>query len=439
MTKAFLPLALAALCAPATAQTLTVGKKAPSLSIEHFVQGEPITALSKDKIHVIEFWATWCGPCIRAFPHISELQERYADDVVFVGVSDESLETVEAFMQRSDIQKKVRYRMATDPDRSMAQDWMVAAARKGIPCTFIVDRSGTVRYIGHPMEMDAALEWVVQGKEGLPPTRTIATPAQPFTASHSPAAQAWIERMPDARSVGVGRQPFTLTLHILAQVIGAGGDKGISVRRTGTVVRGGERGTRIESTQTMQAPGMPNEARFDEVVVEGPEAFLIQRRSSTPMDRQIAGIEGIRRITRKDAADLGQGLPAPALVMFEMNPLLADPLEALRAAVKDTGLEVVHEDAEKVVLRGKGSPNLSLGGALRPGAPPVMVELELDARTGAPRKLVVGNPAQPDFSVELGSLEPATELAADLFVLGAGPYVDLAETIRERRAAMPGR
>jgi thiol-disulfide isomerase/thioredoxin len=441
MIKALLPLvAFAALAAAAPAQTLTVGKPAPPLTIAHFVQGEPVTGLSKDKVHVIEFWATWCGPCIKAFPHLSELQERHADDVVVIGVSDEPLETVRQFQQRPDIRKKARYRMATDPDRSMQRDWMVAAGRNGIPCTFIVDRQGIVRYIGHPLSMDATLDWVVQGKPGSPPTpRAMATAAQPFSASHSPAAKAWIERIPEPDALATGRQSFTQTLHILGQVIGGGAESGVSVRRTGTITRGAQLGTRIESTQTFKGPGMPTEARFEETVVAQPDGFLIERRSLSAIDRQAAGMQGVMHISREDARTLGEGLPAPTLAMFEMNPLLADPLAALRATLADTGLEIVSEDQQTIVLRGKGAPQLSLAGAMRPGSPPVLVQLELDARSAAPRKLVIGDPARPDFSIELGALEAAAELDQAGFAIGAEPYGDLAEAIRQRRASLPGR
>ena len=88
---------------------LTVGSKAPSIDVEHWLQDgdgkfSHVKEFKSGKVYIVEFWATWCGPCIAAMPHISELQDKYADKgVQVISVSDEDLETVEGFLE-----KKVR-------------------------------------------------------------------------------------------------------------------------------------------------------------------------------------------------------------------------------------------------------------------------------------------------------------------------------------------
>jgi thiol-disulfide isomerase/thioredoxin len=159
--------------------TLTIGSPAPSLDVEHWVQDgegtfDVVTDFEKGKVYVVEFWATWCGPCITSMPHIVELQKKYADQgVQVVSISNEDLETVEKFLERpvrgsKDDEEPKTYRdltsaycLTTDPDGSSSEDYMRAANQTGIPCAFIVGKTGAVEWIGHPMSMDDALAQVV--------------------------------------------------------------------------------------------------------------------------------------------------------------------------------------------------------------------------------------------------------------------------------------
>ena len=109
---------------------LTIGSVAPALDIEHWVQDgegkfQPVTEFKPGNIYIVEFWATWCGPCIRSMPHLSKLQREYADkNVTLISVSDEDLETVNGFLEKeadaeegktyADITK--HYCLTTDPD-----------------------------------------------------------------------------------------------------------------------------------------------------------------------------------------------------------------------------------------------------------------------------------------------------------------------------------
>ena len=157
---------------------LTIGSPAPALDIENWVSDgdgafSKVTTFEKGKVYIVEFWATWCGPCVRSMPHLAETQEKYKDSVQIISVSDEDLATVERFLAKpirggeedappstyADLTKV--YCLTTDPDRSVSEDYMAAAGRNGIPCCFIVGKTGQVEWIGHPMAMDEALDAVV--------------------------------------------------------------------------------------------------------------------------------------------------------------------------------------------------------------------------------------------------------------------------------------
>jgi thiol-disulfide isomerase/thioredoxin len=144
-----------------TAAELTIGSPAPPPAIEHwFHDKDPIEAFEKDKVYVVEFWATWCGPCIASIPHLREIQERHADDgLTVISVSDEDPETIESFLDREKDDTTFReitshYCLTTDPDGSMKQDYMRAAEQGGIPTAFIVGKTGEIEWIGHPMRID---------------------------------------------------------------------------------------------------------------------------------------------------------------------------------------------------------------------------------------------------------------------------------------------
>ena len=162
---------------PVDDDLLTIGDPAPALDIEHWLSDGDgkfphVETFEKGKIYVVEFWATWCGPCIASMPHISKLQEEYADrGVQIISVSDEELDTVKEFLERKvpDADDKTfgeltrNYSLTTDPDNSVYEDYMEASAQDGIPTAFIVGKDGKIEWIGHPMEMDKPLDQVVQG------------------------------------------------------------------------------------------------------------------------------------------------------------------------------------------------------------------------------------------------------------------------------------
>lgn len=146
--------------------TLKVGDPAPALTIETWVKGEEVKSFETGKTYVVEFWATWCGPCIASMPHLSEIQKEYkSKGLTVIGVTSEdknnTLEKVQKMV--SDKGDTMGYTVAWDKGRTTNGAFMKAAARNGIPCSFVVDGKGNIAYIGHPMTLDLVLDQVVAG------------------------------------------------------------------------------------------------------------------------------------------------------------------------------------------------------------------------------------------------------------------------------------
>ena len=178
---AILSLVCIRLHAPVRAEALlSIGSKAPSLNISDWIQqGEgkypEVTSFEAGNVYVVEFWATWCGPCIQSMPHLAKLQEEYADrKVQIISVSDESVEEVKEFLKRQAGNKEGEpitfekltsvYCLTTDPDGSTQLTYTRAAKINGIPCAFLVGKDGKIEWIGHPMEMDEPLLQVVEDR-----------------------------------------------------------------------------------------------------------------------------------------------------------------------------------------------------------------------------------------------------------------------------------
>lgn len=83
----------------------------------------------------LNFWATWCPPCIAELPSITELHEKYKDDVNFILVSNESRAKVRAFAKKNGFDQLLFFQNKTVPADFTSQS---------IPTTFIISKKGVV-------------------------------------------------------------------------------------------------------------------------------------------------------------------------------------------------------------------------------------------------------------------------------------------------------
>jgi cytochrome c biogenesis protein CcmG, thiol:disulfide interchange protein DsbE len=116
-----------------------LGKKAPKFESEKWLTTVPNT---KGKFVLIDFWATWCGPCRKAIPELNAIQKKFGDKLVVIGLSDETEAAV-----RKMTSPKISYSLAIDSQGRMKK----AVGVTGIPHVLIMDPDWIVRWEGYPL------------------------------------------------------------------------------------------------------------------------------------------------------------------------------------------------------------------------------------------------------------------------------------------------
>ena len=115
-----------------------LNQKAPKLEVEQWLSEAPDT---KGKFVLIDFWATWCGPCRRVIPELNDWHKQYGDKLVIIGVSDEKAEVVKKAKEI-----KIDYFSAIDTKARLKKQLQV----QGIPHCILLDPDGIVRWEGFP-------------------------------------------------------------------------------------------------------------------------------------------------------------------------------------------------------------------------------------------------------------------------------------------------
>jgi len=126
---------------------LKVGDKPPKLDFKRLKNGstdEPLTwKRLKNQVVIIDFWATWCPPCIKSFPHLNALSKEFADKpVTFLSITYEPPNMLKPFLEKY----KLDTIIGIDSDFTMFKSY----GAWGIPMIVMVNQKGRIASVIHP-------------------------------------------------------------------------------------------------------------------------------------------------------------------------------------------------------------------------------------------------------------------------------------------------
>jgi cytochrome c biogenesis protein CcmG, thiol:disulfide interchange protein DsbE len=117
-----------------------VGQEAPPFRLADLKGREVSLSQYKGKVVILDFWATWCGPCRLSMPLLEKLQANNPDEFVLLAINlEESPEEVRAYVEKEGIKATV----LLDTEGTLARDYSV----ESIPMQVIIDKKGTVRQV----------------------------------------------------------------------------------------------------------------------------------------------------------------------------------------------------------------------------------------------------------------------------------------------------
>ncbi len=346
--------------------TLKVGDPAPKLKADRWLQGSEVTNFAPDKFYVVEFWATWCGPCIMMMPHMAEMQAEYRDKgVTFIGFSardpgdhpKNNLESVSALVKKRG--EKLGYTFAYGDSRVTYDAWMTAAGENGIPCSFVVDKAGKIAYIGHPMYLDFVLPKLVAGKWTADDAKTISGIEKEIDAvfalsePENPDPEAFLKALADfnAKHPWTARIPYFIGPKIAKLALAKKYDEACRMAKDALAkaVNQGDTATLGLLAYSLRALGVKENKDLAAVAVQAVEANLkiigdsdysaLTNAIETHLavgDSAKAGAYAAKAIAAaKTPFQISRLLESPAVK--DNKELLAGVLKAAEAQLKDAG------------------------------------------------------------------------------------------------------
>lgn len=174
------------------------GVLAPDISVTT-LDGQTIKLSElKGKRAVLDFWATWCPPCVREIPHFIQLfSQTSRDDLVIVGISSEDAKTLKEFVKKHG----VNYPIASA--KNLPSPY---ADIQSIPTTFFIDRKGVIQTVaaGYHEYNDLKRDALATDFSGEPKPAPAGPPTLPDASQMLKSSVLWSKNIPGAQALCVG-------------------------------------------------------------------------------------------------------------------------------------------------------------------------------------------------------------------------------------------
>jgi thiol-disulfide isomerase/thioredoxin len=128
-----------------------IGTTVNEIKLTDYVLNEPANKNFSNKFKVLEFWATWCKPCLKAVPHLNKLQRKFSDsNLVFLSVTYEKPEVAQKVFS------KIKFETVVVSDQTRTIHQVLRVQYKGtmpLPRTVLIDNQNRIIWYGSPKEL----------------------------------------------------------------------------------------------------------------------------------------------------------------------------------------------------------------------------------------------------------------------------------------------
>jgi thiol-disulfide isomerase/thioredoxin len=131
-------------------QNLKLGEQAPAINITSWIENVPEDKELTNRFIVLEFWATWCGPCLGAVPHVNELVKEFQPEILFISLTNEAPVRVERTLKRTPFLSAV----ATDETGFTNNAYGDGKSQyTALPMAVLIDNKNVIKWIGKPYDL----------------------------------------------------------------------------------------------------------------------------------------------------------------------------------------------------------------------------------------------------------------------------------------------